>query len=206
MRGNGQREKIWGGRKCLEFTSHVMWSFRLTEYDRLKSTKINWYSCFRYLNSRMLTSCRIYLISLYVLFLVLLVAHLKVHGNYLLLWVDSIYGYFRASQVVQWERIHLPMQETQEMRVQSLGREDSLEEEMVTHSSILAWRIPRTEKPGGLYSPWGRRVRPDWAHTHFTEFLLILKQFKLIFLVFLIRLSYQLQINDFVSSFTIMPL
>ena len=38
------------------------------------------------------------------------------------------------------------------MRVQSLGREDALEEGMATHSSILAWRIPRTEEPGGLRS------------------------------------------------------
>ena len=37
-------------------------------------------------------------------------------------------------------------------QVQSLGREDLLEEEMATHSSILAWRIPRTEEPGGLQS------------------------------------------------------
>ena len=40
--------------------------------------------------------------------------------------------------------------------VQSLGREDSLEKGMATHSSILAWRIPWTEQPVG-YSPWGRR-------------------------------------------------
>ena len=39
-----------------------------------------------------------------------------------------------------------------ETRVQSLGREDPLEKEMVTHSSILAWRIPWTEEPGGLQS------------------------------------------------------
>ena len=38
------------------------------------------------------------------------------------------------------------------MRVQSLGREDHLEEEMATHSSILAWEIPWTEEPGGLQS------------------------------------------------------
>ena len=38
------------------------------------------------------------------------------------------------------------------MRVRSLGGEDPLEEEMATHSSILAWRIPWTEKPGGLQS------------------------------------------------------
>ena len=40
----------------------------------------------------------------------------------------------------------------QETRVWSLGQEDPLEEEMATHSSILAWEIPRTEKPGGLES------------------------------------------------------
>ena len=42
-----------------------------------------------------------------------------------------------------------PMRETW---VQTLGREDPLEKEMATHSSILAWRIPWTEKPGGLQS------------------------------------------------------
>ena len=42
------------------------------------------------------------------------------------------------------------MQETQEMQVQSMGLENPLEEEMATHSSILAWRIPQTEKPGKL--------------------------------------------------------
>ena len=42
------------------------------------------------------------------------------------------------------------MQQTQETWVQSLGREDRLEKEMATHCSILAWEIPRTEKPGGL--------------------------------------------------------
>ena len=39
---------------------------------------------------------------------------------------------------------------TQETRVQPLGQEDPLEKEMAVHSSILAWRIPWTEKPGGL--------------------------------------------------------
>ena len=42
------------------------------------------------------------------------------------------------------------MQEIQEMRVQSLGLEDPLEEEMATHSSILAWGIPWTEEPSRL--------------------------------------------------------
>ena len=48
---------------------------------------------------------------------------------------------------VSGEKIHLPMQETQ---VQSLGLEDPLEEEMATHSSILAWENPWAEEPGGL--------------------------------------------------------
>ena len=43
----------------------------------------------------------------------------------------------------------------QETRVQSLDWEDPLKKGMTTHSSILAWRIPWTEEPGGLYSPWG---------------------------------------------------
>ena len=44
------------------------------------------------------------------------------------------------------------MQDSQEMQVQSLGQEDPLEEGMATHSSILAWKIPRTEEPGKLQS------------------------------------------------------
>ena len=51
------------------------------------------------------------------------------------------------------------MQEMQETWVQSLGQEDSLEGGMATHSSILAWRIPWTEKPGGLQSMGLQRVR-----------------------------------------------
>ena len=43
--------------------------------------------------------------------------------------------------------------------VQSLGGEDPLKEGMATHSSILAWRIPRTEEPGGLQSMGLQRVR-----------------------------------------------
>ena len=53
------------------------------------------------------------------------------------------------------------MQETQEMRVQSLGQEDPLEKEMATHSSIIAWKIPWTEKPGRLQSMGSRRIRHD---------------------------------------------
>ena len=50
------------------------------------------------------------------------------------------------------------MQETQ---VRSLDQEDSLKKGMATHSSILAWRIPWTEKPGGLYSIGLQRVEHD---------------------------------------------
>ena len=45
--------------------------------------------------------------------------------------------------------------------VRSLGREDPLEKEMATHSSILAWRIPWTEEPGGLQSAGSQRVGHD---------------------------------------------
>ena len=51
------------------------------------------------------------------------------------------------------------MQETQKTRVQFLGQEESLEEEMVTASSIIAWKIPWTEEPGGLQSTELQRVR-----------------------------------------------
>ena len=53
------------------------------------------------------------------------------------------------------------MQETQETRVQSLHGEDPLEEDMATHSRILAWKIPWTEEPGGLQSKVLQRVGHD---------------------------------------------
>ena len=46
----------------------------------------------------------------------------------------------------------------------SLRWEDSLEEEMASNSNILAWRIPRTEEPGGLYSPWGCKKLDKTEH------------------------------------------
>ena len=55
------------------------------------------------------------------------------------------------------------MKETQEMWVRSLDQEDSLEEEIATHSSILVWKIPWTEEPGGLHSMGLQRVGHDWA-------------------------------------------
>ena len=52
----------------------------------------------------------------------------------------------------------LPMQET---LVRSLNLEDSLKKEMATHSSILAWKIPWTEEPGGLQSMGSQRIGHD---------------------------------------------
>ena len=53
--------------------------------------------------------------------------------------------------------------------VQSLGWEDSLEEGMATHSSILAWRIPWTEEPGGIQSMGSQRVSHVWVTNTFTS-------------------------------------
>ena len=53
------------------------------------------------------------------------------------------------------------MQEMQEMWIQSLGWEDPLEKGMATYSSILDWKIPWTEEPGGLQSVGSQRVRHD---------------------------------------------
>ena len=68
--------------------------------------------------------------------------------------------------MAQWERTCLPTLETQDTQVRSLTREDPLEEGTATHASILAWRIPWTEEPGGLHSMGSQRVRHDWAGTH----------------------------------------
>ena len=58
------------------------------------------------------------------------------------------------------------MQETQDTRVRSLGWGDPLEEEIATHSSILAWRIPSTEEAGGLQPVGSQRVRHDCVTEH----------------------------------------
>ena len=77
----------------------------------------------------------------------------------------NIYLFILVVQTVK----NLPaMQET---KVQSLGWEDPLEEEMATHSSILAWRIPWTEEPGGLQSVALQKVRHGRAINTFTFFL-----------------------------------
>ena len=68
--------------------------------------------------------------------------------------VYSLYGFAGGAEVK-----NLPgMQETWEMQVQSMAQEDALEEAMATHSSILAWKIPRTEEPGRL-QPMGSQTQ-----------------------------------------------
>ena len=51
--------------------------------------------------------------------------------------------------------------------VLSLGREDSLEKEMATHSSTLAWKIPRMEELGAGYCPWGHKETGTTEQLHF---------------------------------------
>ena len=78
--------------------------------------------------------------------------------------------FLRAYLVAQAVENPPAMQDPQEMQVQALSQEKPLEEEMATHSNILAWRIPWTEEPGGLQSMGLQRVRhnlSDLAHTPF---------------------------------------
>ena len=67
----------------------------------------------------------------------------------------------RGSPGASVVKTRLPMQQTQEAGVQSLGQEDPLEEEMAIHSSILAWRTPQTEEPGRLQSLGLQRAGHD---------------------------------------------
>ena len=79
-------------------------------------------------------------------------------------WISFLMTCLMAQQVK-----NLPaMQETQKTQVWSLGWEDPLEEEMATHSSILDWKIPWTEEPGGLQSKGSQRVGHIWVTKHTT--------------------------------------
>ena len=75
------------------------------------------------------------------------------------LWVCNLQGFSGGSVVKNAPA----MQETSETSLRSLDQEEPLEKEMATRSSILAWRIPWTEKPGGPQSIGLQRVRHDWA-------------------------------------------
>ena len=76
--------------------------------------------------------------------------------------IVAIYTKLRASLVAQTIKNPPAMQETP---VKSLGQEDPLENEVATHSSILAWRIPQTEEPDRLQSMGSQRVGHDWAQS-----------------------------------------
>ena len=78
-------------------------------------------------------------------------------ASWVIHWSNVTVG---ASLVAQQKRIHLLMQE---IWVWSLGWEDPLKKEMATHSSILAWEIPRIEEPGRLQSMGLQRFRHDLA-------------------------------------------
>ena len=78
---------------------------------------------------------------------------------YLHLYLDKGKRFFKTPALVAQRLKHLPP--IWETRVQSLGREDTLEKEMVTHSSILAWRILWMEEPGRLQSMGLERVGHD---------------------------------------------
>ena len=93
------------------------------------------------------------------------------------------------------------------MWVSSLGQEDSLEEGVATHSSILAWRIPWTEDPGGLPSMESQRFRhnwSDWAWMHPFPLLLLSCSY-IVILLYLTPQSIHPLINIWVvSSFYIL--
>ena len=74
-----------------------------------------------------------------------------------LLWFGHSWEGLGLPRWFSGQRICLQLGDARDT-VQSLGQEDPLEEGMATHSSILAWRIPRTEKPGGLQSTGSQTV------------------------------------------------
>ena len=74
----------------------------------------------------------------------------------------------------------------QDIWVQSLGQEDPLEKGMATYYSVLAWRIPWTEEPGGLESMGSQRSWHDWVTNTFTLATFRVKQIALLYVVGLI--------------------
>ena len=87
------------------------------------------------------------------------VKHMLIYFHILYIHIIHIYFiYIKASLVAQMVK-NLPA--LQETWIQSLGQEDPLEKGMANHSSILAWKIPWTEEPGGLQSMVLQRVRHD---------------------------------------------
>ena len=83
---------------------------------------------------------------------------------------------------------------TQDIQVQSLGREDSLAKEMATHSSTLSWKIPWTEEPGMLQCMGSQRVGHDWA-TSLTLFSPVLSKYKSTFILYRFHLFYKIHVS-----------
>jgi len=93
------------------------------------------------------------------------------YGQFMLMYGKNhhnfvMYNYFCKVIILQLKTSPPANAKMQELRVRSLDLEDPLEEKMATHSSILAWKFPWTEKPGGLQSMGLQRVRHDCTHTH----------------------------------------
>ena len=87
------------------------------------------------------------------------------HKSHMSLYGEQYVWSFLVAKTIK----NLPaMQETW---VRSLGQKDPLGKGMATHSSILTWRIPWTEEPGGLHSMGSQSVRHSWATNTFTLFL-----------------------------------
>ena len=76
---------------------------------------------------------------------------------------SEAYGTYMMAQMIK----NLPA--VQETWFRSLGREDPLEKGMATHSSVLAWKIPWMEEPGGLWSTRSQAVGHDWVTFTFTS-------------------------------------
>ena len=94
-----------------------------------------------------------------VTLVVLSTVSLQFQGWFVLTSLKPILGIVAAYVMVSLVAQRLkPLPAMWEIWVRSLGQEDPLEKEMATHSSILAWRIPWTEKPGGLQSMESQRV------------------------------------------------
>ena len=86
--------------------------------------------------------------------------------------VSSWYGLviLKLLYMYSWAQVVKNQPAVQETQAWSLGQEDFLEEGMATHFNIFAWRIPRTEEPGGLQSVGSQRVGHEWPsdeHFHF---------------------------------------
>ena len=100
-------------------------------------------------------------------------------------------GSFLVAQMVK------KLSAMQETWIRSLSQEDPLEKGMVTHSSILAWRTPWTEEPGGLQSMGLQRAGHDWATNTFVFIILLLTVSVMSFLLWTVVLpTLQKKLNE----------